>query len=420
MRKKSCYRLLALFWLGNLVSLPLPAQMLTTFGEQPDWKQLDRYQAEQSKTEFVGRLNTIFAPHGAASPTIGISGNGADIVTELGNPRKGRYRLLFAQENQNPPAPMPSAAHSPHWRSADDIRADATPAQPLKGLRVAIDPGHIGGDWGFMERREWAFGGGPVFREGDFVLRVAEILAEDLRALGAQVSLVRDSATPVTDKRPQDFTALARERLSANGAEPSEAAINRESELLFYRTAEIRARAEKINNEIQPDIVLCLHVDAAAFPPDGSAELPHGSTLHVLVNGAYSAAELQYDDQRLDMLNKMLSGADAEEIALGDAIARQLAADTGLPPMSYSGSNAARVNDNPYLWARNLIANRIYRSPTVFIEAYTANREPFYSRYAMGEYEGTRDIDGQPRKNLWREYADSVRDALIAHYAPPK
>lgn len=182
--------------------------------------------------------------------------------------------------------------------------------------------------------------------------------------------------------------------------------------------AEIRARAERINGEIQPDIVICLHADGTSFPPAGTPRLPEGGTLHVLVNGAYSADELAYDDQRLDMLGKLLSGAGEEEIALGDAVARQLAIDTGLPPMTYTGANAVQVNDNPFLWARNLIANRIYQCPTIFIEAYTANREPFYTRFAMGEYEDTLPVRGMDRKNLWREYADSVRDALGRHYGP--
>lgn len=413
-------------------------------GATPDWRRLDRYQAHSSKADFVGQLNTIFAPHGASARTIWVGNSGATITTEADNPRTSRYLLLFTQDTSgqttlrdsagraieatrlSPAANHTASAEAAvqagrYWKSAEEIREGATAAQPLAGLHVAIDPGHIGGNWAFMEQREWAFGGGPVFREGDFVLRVAEILAADLRALGATVTLVRDTKEPLTDKRPEDFADLARERLTQRGGTPpTEQQVRRESELMFYRIAEIRARAEKVNGEIQPDVVVCLHVDGTSFPPAGAAALPHGGTLHVLVNGAYSATELADDNQRLAMLERLLSGASAEEIALADSVARQLAIDTGLPPMTYTGPNAVRVNDNPFVWGRNLIANRLYDAPTVFIEAYTANREPFYQRFAHGEYDGTRLIDGTPRKNIYREYADSVRDALLKHYAPQK
>lgn len=420
-----------------------PTSPANTQAAQPDWRQLDRYQGQISKTDFVGQLNTIFAPHGSAAQTILVGNLGANIVTEANAERKNYYLLTFAPET-NPqstvrdsagrPVALPAASAAPkapakagsntkvpYWKTAEEVRKASTAAKPLAGLHVALDPGHIGGQWAFMEQREWSFGGGPVFREGDFVLRVAELLADDLRALGATVTLVRDNKEPLTDSRPEDFTALARQRLKErNGTEPSGQLLRRESELLFYRIAEIRARAEKVNNEIQPDVVVCLHVDGTSFPPAGATALPHGGTLHVLVNGAYSADELAFDDQRLAMLERMLSGASAEEIALADTVATQLTIATQLPPMTYTGSNAVRVNDNPFVWGRNLIANRLYDAPTVFIEAYTANREPFYQRFALGEYEGTRMIDGQPRPNVWREYSDSVRTALLKHYAPAK
>lgn len=410
-----------------------------------DWRRLDRHQAQISKTDFVGQLNTIFAPHGASAQTILVGNLGANIVTQANAPRKNYYLLTFTQEADPQAIVRDSAgrqvavsslhasadaakAHNQaaaqigrYWKTREEIRKGATAAKPLAGLHVALDPGHIGGNWAFMEQREWSFGGGPVFREGDFVLRVAEILAADLRALGATVTLVRDNKEPLTDKRPEDFVQTARERLKARtGTEPTDEQVRRESELQFYRIAEIRARAQKVNDEIQPDVVVCLHVDGTSFPPAGTAQLPHGGTLHVLVNGAYSATELADDDQRLAMLQRLLSGASAEEIALANAIATQLASDTHLPPMTYTGPNAARVSDNPFVWGRNLIANRLYDAPTVFIEAYTANREPFYQRFAHGEYEGTQVIDGVPRKNIYREYADSVRDALLKHYAQGK
>jgi hypothetical protein len=36
-----------------------------------------------------------------------------------------------------------------------------------------------------------------------------------------------------------------------------------------------------------------------------------------------------------------------------------------------------------------------------------------YQRIQMGDYEGLRDVDGKPRKSIYREYADAVADGLV-------
>ena len=61
----------------------------------------------------------------------------------------------------------------------------------LSGLKIALDPGHIGGEWAKMEERWFKMGDTPPVEEGEMTLRVAKMLAPKLRALGARVSFVR-------------------------------------------------------------------------------------------------------------------------------------------------------------------------------------------------------------------------------------
>ena len=98
-----------------------------------------------------------------------------------------------------------------HWNSADykDLPAPVAPFrpnwdsdQPLKGLRVALDPGHIGGTMEFaeMEKKFIKILPGPEngidteisFNEGNLALGTSLLLAKRLRAQGAEVLLTRE------------------------------------------------------------------------------------------------------------------------------------------------------------------------------------------------------------------------------------
>src|SRR4029434_3897306 len=88
---------------------------------------------------------------------------------------------------------------------------------PLSGLRIALDPGHLGGKWAKMEERWFQVGKSPRGQRGDLTLRVARLLAPRLRELGAKVFFIRNSNEPITAKRPDDLQELARKILIKNG-----------------------------------------------------------------------------------------------------------------------------------------------------------------------------------------------------------
>jgi hypothetical protein len=67
-----------------------------------------------------------------------------------------------------------------------------------------------------------------------------------------------------------------------------------------------------------------------------------------------------------------------------------------------------KIGEVEGVWARNLLANRIYEAPVVFLEPYIANSEVVYQRIQLGEYSGTKIINGELRSNLILEYAESV------------
>jgi len=267
----------------------------------------------------------------------------------------------------------------------------------------------------------------PV-REGDMTLLVARFLASRLQALGATVALVRDKAEPVTPNRPDDLKQIVRDVLRRAGVEKPredfdgpadplrEQTVRWQSEQLFYRNSEIRRRANVVNFRLHPDLVLCLHFNAEPWGDPKNPTLVENNHVHLLVNGAYLQAELDYDDERFEMLEKLLSSAFIEESGLAEVLAGSLASTTELPPYHYKTENVTPLGKSGYIYARNLMATRLYRCPTLYLEPYVMNSRDVYQRIQAGDYEGTRKINGVVRPSIYREYVEAVANGLTEYY----
>ena len=171
-----------------------------------------------------------------------------------------------------------------------------------------------------------------------------------------------------------------------------------------------------MNYRLQPDLVLCLHFNAEPWGDPSHPTLVTKNHLHLLVNGTYLPAELELDDQRFEMLQKLLSRAFPEELTLAETIAHTMAKKTGLPPYQYKTGNATRVGGSGYVYARNLMATRLYRCPTVYLEPYVMNSRAVFVRVKAGDYEGERLVAGKKKPSIYREYVDSVVDGLLAYF----
>jgi len=104
-------------------------------------------------------------------------------------------------------------------------------------------------------------------------------------------------------------------------------------------------------------------------------------------------------------------------VAASEQVADSLAAATKLPPYEYMTNNAIRAGTNPYLWARNLLANRLYHAPVVFLEPYVMNSEIVWARVQAGDYDGELLVGGDKRRSLFREYAEAVAEGLRSYYS---
>lgn len=248
-------------------------------------------------------------------------------------------------------------------------------------------------------------------------LITGKIIKRKLIELGAKVYLVRGSNEPVNPRRPDHYRKAAEAKAASLGKTDEETISNYQNKF-FYRTGEIRERARRVNLAFSPDLVLCLHYNAEAWADPENPTLTDKNHYHVILHGALTSDEIAHDDERFEMLVKILQRSHDEEKTLGMYIAHSLGLATKLPAYEYmpNMSHARRIDSVPGLWARNLLANRLYQCPVIFLEPYVMNNQEVHDRVQLGDYEGTRLINGEERKSIYREYADAVMLALKEYY----
>src|SRR3954471_20140085 len=142
-------------------------QTLSPLAPKPNWAELEPYQQTITREEFTRLLADVYAPNDAAREVIEIGPDAAQIKTSLNPP--ATWTLRFAGTvAEAKPAPR-------FWKMPAEL-GPAPQGRPLAGVRVAIDPGHLGGTWAKMEQRFFQIGESRPVVEGEMTLRVAKLL----------------------------------------------------------------------------------------------------------------------------------------------------------------------------------------------------------------------------------------------------
>jgi len=431
MRTSRPFRFLGWAALGLILSAPLAcAGQLSPLAPKPNWSALEVYQQTITRKEFARLIDSDYSIDGAFWNYADIDDKRVVVFSDTAKTHP-LFTLHFAASD-SASAPLPYS-YKTQATSHDPVR-------PLKGIRIALDPGHIGGDWAVLEARYFKLGDDPSVEEAKLNLITCQRLAERLQADGAQIIWAKHDYEPVTHLRPADLhheaiAALSLPRSasytpsflfgipqphSTRAASQSaiEERIDNEAALLFYRVAEIRARGDVVNPQ-HPDLTICVHYNADDWgdDPEHHPILTKQSRLVIFTNGAYEKSELAYDDYKYDMLRKLLDRTAVQE-ERGCALVGQSMLDTlKYPPESYPGSYFAhRVTDVPSVYARDLLANRIYHGPVIYCEGPYMNARDAYYRIIAGDYLGLRTIQGQSLPSIYRDYAAAVEKGVLKYF----
>ena len=427
------FGVLALFFGATLAR----AERISPLGHAPDWASLNGYQRTITRAEFTRLVNEVYSldtpvqdPHGPPRfwGYTTIDDNKLVLYSDPAK-RTPQFTLYFAPSEA-------ACAPRPYHYATHVVSTD--PSQPLKGLRIALDPGHIGGDWAKLEGRYFRLGDDPSVEEAKLNMITCRLLAERLEADGAKIIWAKEGYEPTTDLRPDTLHREAIAALSAPAANADQSSelfglripsahrrapdlhfterrVDDEAALLFYRVAEIRARADRVNPQ-HPDLTICVHYNADDWGDPDHPSLIGSSKLIIFVNGSYERSELAYDDTRFDMLRKLLD-QDAVQEERGCALVGQEMLNTlGYPPEQFAAYFAHPITHVPSVYTRNLLANRLYHGPVIYCEGPYMNARDAYYRIIAGDYIGRRVIQGQTVPSIYRQYADSVETGVLKYF----
>lgn len=380
----------------------------------------EKYQETITRKEFSAMLDKVYNPSKAIYGYLNVTDDYVEFFDDLEKSRLD-FTLRLAGPGQTPKEARQTFKTVPELRR---LRNPAT--RPLAGIRIALDPGHIGGKWADIEDRCVIWGNHPVIREGDQNLKVAHHLKSRLEAAGAEIYMTHTEAIPVTPLRTKDFMEEARQavyakyNLDEEKAEKRrahyEAIIRWRADLYFYRRAEIAQRAENLRAHFLADITICNHFNATER--SGAREIVKDNRHAFFINGCYGADEIVNPATRFFLFSKLLERPLDIEMAVAGTITTNMLGVAKLPPVKYGREKyQCRVNANSYLYARNLAASRQYPGPCIILEPFYMNNEWTAARLAAGDYDGTREVAGGKHRSLPREYADAVADAIIATYS---
>ena len=144
---------------------------LADLGSRPDWSLLDVWQDTITRDDFLQLLTEVYTIDDTWKRYIEINSDHAIIRTDT-RVDDATYRLNFADT-------LSEISPQRNWSSAGDL-IPGTREKPLAGLHIAIDPGHIGGDFAKIEERWFQIGDNKPLMEGNMTLATAKIIKQEL------------------------------------------------------------------------------------------------------------------------------------------------------------------------------------------------------------------------------------------------
>lgn len=301
-------------------------------------------------------------------------------------------------------------AHNPEYTLLLGTDENATQSQkpfklkdgllPLKGLKVAIDPGHLGGKMAKIEARyidmiphiETDFRQDIQFNEGTLNLLVSLRIKELLENKGAKVLLTRQEIgvpvyhKPYEDWLIEDFKSDARKKVSnIQDPEKREAAyqwwINEAPESLIFRRLynphDLRARVQKMN-DFSPHLSFIVHFNAGA----GNNKVT-GQNLGTLDNknmafipGSFMKGELRKKEYRISFLRLLVTQDLSHSHELASNIMKNFINDLKVSANTTSYNTSLHHDQTPGVYSRNLTMLTYLKGPVFYGESlYQDNYE---------------------------------------------
>jgi N-acetylmuramoyl-L-alanine amidase len=309
--------------------------------------------------------------------------------------------------------------------------------KPLQGLRVALDPGHMGGQyWDKATGKYVTDGRGNYLSEGVLNLQVALLLKEQLRKLGAIVLVTHENLGPVSklDHRNFDITPYAKNELRdsvlsswflkllnahsreedlglafENSPERKKLYSDRRRSEYFIKRADLFERTRLID-DFKADVSLIIHFDTSdpASNPNGlNPRSPNATKIFVV--GGYDSSELASSAQKKYFARHLLDYKSwRQSLNLSRSLVKSMTQELGTKAQVLSRPS---VMVEPGIIARNLIVPRISKTPAMaYIECLYYNRPQEF--VALSQKHHVMKIDG--KDYYYSDRLKQVSDSILA------
>ncbi len=326
------------------------------------------------------------------------------------------------------------------------------PEHPLLGLKIAIDPGHMGSEEWDKRTGKWIKDErGTKLSEGTLALQVAYLLEEQFTEWGAEVKLThRDFAPVAKGYRTFDLIPYAQHELrgdveslwfnkllstapmgpalvqafatSAQVKEllqPNNTQESRNRDKYFVLGADLDARAEAIE-KFDADIALIIHFDAqtTADKPNNVNPASRSST-KVYVVGANSPSELVTRADRLHMVRHALDQTSWDaSLRLGRSVVQSLQSRLGIPFSRGGGGNSTQVE--PGIFARNLsVSRKTAERAVTYIECLHYSDQREFAALSRKDHKMLIDGKETTYSDRLKDVADSIAlgvSSFVADY----
>ncbi|MBX2840878.1 MAG: N-acetylmuramoyl-L-alanine amidase [Flammeovirgaceae bacterium] len=267
---------------------------------------------------------------------------------------------------------------------------------PLEGIKIAIDPGHVGGGMklammeGKFIKSVNSNGDTVEFNEGNLALLTSKLLASYLEPLGAEVMLTRHHSGETAfgktflEWHAQDFHKAVKSELENGNIKNKTAHYFLNKATLsaiyhrFFKGLDFEKRANKIN-EFNPDLSIVIHFNVDEtnyFDRTRSHKIIYPTAENysmVFVPGSFLTRELVAPRSRLEFLRLIFSDDLDKSLGLGEEIARQfndhlkVAYVHPKKNLSYI-RHTTKETQFEGVFSRNLVLTRLIRGPVCYGE----------------------------------------------------
>lgn len=329
--------------------------------------------------------------------------------------------------------------------SISDIELDNKNTRlPLAGLRIALDPGHMGGT--FWDKKTGKYvqdSKGRIVSEGVIALQTALLLKKEFQSLGAQVLVTHETLGAVSDQDVNTFDitpyaqAELRDNIHApwfikliqsakndkellqlfdNSAERKKLFSESNRDFYFIRRTDLWARVNKIN-QWNPDLVLIIHFDTDdSGDHNGGVNPKAPNATKAYVVGGYQVNELGSRSARQYFARHLLDQRSWDQsVRMSQSILKNFTTQMGLKLASSGGESAYAVA--PGVFARNLVIPRMLKAPVMsYLECLFYNNPAEFERFYNTKY--PLDIGGKnyPYSDRLLQVVNSIRDGVLQFY----